>query len=780
MEKKEFEITYNPYTNSISFRQQIGIDENEQVIWGDIEPDSQLMRFQQQRCIFENCVEDIIDPINKYYNTSNEFCVVFNGTDEDYAALNKAIQCSTNTKSSMINTVHNERYLSSSIVLNEIIKAYEQIKSEFVDYIDNHDSSIKEDDERLEIGKAITKFNDTVRSVIPVCIIGNYSVGKSALVNAIIGKEILPSQASSTTAKNVVICNGDRYTVQFKYQNSDYVLEISDSIDIKCTDDTDNGLIEELVSGTEGLSGEDSIVHKIVENLNYGTNNRTKVADIEGSLYVTIPFYNSELDTANYSFEITDTPGSNKSEELERIHRKNLEDLMDEQTNALPIFVMDLKSIESGDNNDLITLLESKKAGFALHNCIIAISMSDLLVERQLSEEVPQKIEQWLPHPTIMYVSPIAAIGEKKLDKDNWIDLAYKQIYETKTDDLIDTIPPRYNHTPCGREIEEERRQQLSKLLYASGIPSLETEMNYYAYRFAEYKKCFNSRQYLLDALEMADEKLLEAKENQEHERENRKKDQKKQRDRIIKEIDAINPPSPNPIVRKVKPLADRYLADYCSGVERTARIIWQRCRDEKNPRKLFQDAMVYNCQKNLYDKCAPEIKEKIKQTLSVLASEYMEKVRETEKKEYNRLSEEAQKELDSLFVGYERGPVLKDVSFGKLELLRQLILVSLPFEKAHDAFVRRFVKKFCEILNGEENYERQCITDPVRQYCKQVNDWTRLYRKKVKETLDKDSAILSEYDALIRQNDEKIKDMSNRIGNLSDVKVKLKNIIPE
>lgn len=779
MDKKLFEITYNPYTNSVHFRQQIGIDETGQVMWGEIEPDSQLMKFQQQRCIFENCIEDIIDPINKYYNTSDGFCIVFNGTSEDFDALNKTIGSNNNSKSSIIECVHEECYPSPSIVLNEIVDAYKQIKSEFDDYIENKNNTLKEDDERLEIGKAVSRFNDTIRAVIPVCIIGNYSVGKSALVNAIVGREVLPSQATSTTAKNVVIRNSNEYSVQFTFDREEYRLDISDLTSIQCTGVVDSELIDELIQGTETLTDKDKRIHQIVENLNNGTSNSTKLAGIEGNVLITLPFTNSELDTSNYTFEIVDTPGSNKTEEEKRIHRMNLEQLMDEQTNALPIFVMNFLNMESTDNTDLIELLESKKAGFALQNCIIVISMSDQLVERQIAEELPQKIEQWIPHPTIMYVSPVAAIGEKKQDKGIWIDQAYKQIYETKTKGLVQVVPPRYNHTPCGREIDAGKKNSMSMLLYASGIPSLETEINYFAYRFAEFKKCYNSREYLLEALDLADKKLFEARKNQETEKEKRKKDQKEQRNRIIMQINSINPPSVNDVIRAVKPIADGYLKEYCDSVEWNAKRIWQNCKNSKNARKLFQDAMVYHCQTNLYDKRAPEIKGIIKETLTRLASAYMEKVRTVEKNEYSKLSVEAQHELDSLFIDYKSGPVLRDVAFGKFEILKQLILLALPFKKAHDAYVKQFAEKFCANLRGKDNYERQCITEPVRQYCKQVNDWSQNYRKKVYETLDKDSSILSDLDEKIRQSEEKIEDMSNRIENLSEVRARLQGVLP-
>ena len=200
---KRFEILYNPYNNRIHFRQELAKEDSDDYEWAEIESDSQLHKFQGTRCIFENCVEEILDLINKYFNTAGELTIEFIGTDEDYGVLKLAIERSDNPKSKGIITEISEQYPSSSDALKKIRGAYEQIKTEFDDYIDNDELDV--DDDRAVIGRTITKFQDTVRAEIPVCVIGNYSVGKSALVNALVGLEILPSHANSTTAKNVLL-----------------------------------------------------------------------------------------------------------------------------------------------------------------------------------------------------------------------------------------------------------------------------------------------------------------------------------------------------------------------------------------------------------------------------------------------------------------------------------------------------------------------------------------------------------------------------------------------
>ena len=572
---KRFEILYNPYTNRIHFRQAVVSGENQEPKWSEIESDSSFLKYQGRRCIFENCVEEILDLINKFINTTGDLEIDFIGTDEDFGVLRTAVLRDKNPKSKGIVCECRERYLSSADALKSIKDAYEQIKTEFDDYIDN--SSMDEDDERAEIGRTIVKFRDTVKAEIPVCVIGNYSVGKSALVNSLIGREILPSHANSTTAKNVLIENGDVYSIIFDYSDVHYNLVI-EGLNIKkqCDGEIDEDLISALISGTEGMEKEEQILHQMIENLNREISEDNKLAGIESNVRVIVPFRESELDTEKYSFVFIDTPGSNNGDSAQKIHRENLEKLMDEQTNALPIFAMDRKSLTSVDANDLKTLLENKEAGFAVQNCIIVISMSDQLVEQQLTEELPDKVKQWLNHPTIMYVSPVAAIGEKKSDKNDWIDGAYRQIYEKKLTDLSEVNPPQYNETPCGRNMSRDRIESVSPLLYASGIPSLETEINYFAYRFAEYKKCTNGREFLLKALQLANDRLEEAKEQLEEDKKSKEKEQEAVKTKLKNSIEAVSLPAVNTVISAVYKDFVKALNDYCEGTEELVKKTWK------------------------------------------------------------------------------------------------------------------------------------------------------------------------------------------------------------
>jgi predicted GTPase len=779
---KRIEISYNPYTNRIHFRQELTKDGSEEPFLAEIESDSQLLKFQRNRCIFENCVEEILDIINKYFNTSGSLTIDFLGTAEDFTVLKAAIAHSENPKSKGIVCDLVDRYSSSSDALQTIRDSYEKIKSEFIDYIENDD--LDKDDERVIIGHSIEKFQDAVRAEIPVCVIGNYSVGKSALVNALIGYEILPSHANSTTAKNVYIRNDQSYSLSFEYKGAHYTISLTgNNHSVQCDEDEDEVLIDELFNQTYHLESEEQILHQIIENLNIETGGNSHISEIKDSVTISVPFRNSELDTERYSFVFIDTPGSNNGDEAQRIHRQNLEELMDKQTNALPIFVMGRNSLDSNDANDLRTLLENKESGFSLQNCIIAISMADLLVEQQLSEEMPEKIKQWLNHPTIMFVSPIAAIGEKKIDKGKWIDQAYRQIYEKKLTDLTELMPPSYNETPCGRKISNERRASIPSLLFASGIPSLETEINYYAYRFAEYKKCTKGQGYLLTALELADKKLQEAKIQLEKDKKKKEKEQQAVRAKLIKKIDEVPLPAVNAVISDVKKEFNAALENYCTGIESLVRATWDKYKDKDNAMDKFEKAMTEHCQANLYDAHIKDIKSKIELKYVELIRRYMESVKQCVTEEYNKISDGAQKELESIFAENTSGPQLKDVPVGLFERIKLSFLGKLPFDWAKERVIRNYTRIFKETIGGTYNkigsFANQCIREPAIKYSKQIAGWSIEYKKSIDATLNKENAILSDLDEKIKTMIVKIEDMERRLNNLSNVKAVLGSVLP-
>ena len=57
--------------------------------------------------------------------------------------------------------------------------------------------------EDFSVKRGLNKVSQALDDVIPLCVFGNYSAGKSTFINALIGVELLPSGGDPVTAKNI-------------------------------------------------------------------------------------------------------------------------------------------------------------------------------------------------------------------------------------------------------------------------------------------------------------------------------------------------------------------------------------------------------------------------------------------------------------------------------------------------------------------------------------------------------------------------------------------------
>ena len=89
---------------------------------------------------------------------------------------------------------------------------------------------------------------------------------------------------------------------------------------------------------------------------------------------------------------------------------------------------------------------------------------------------------------------------------------------------------------------------------YATGIPSVEDEINYYVRRYSNYKKCVNGRDLLIDALGRAAEKLSEKKDELQSTKEKKVAEQDMKRKELNTSLDAVSIEAPN-----VQSVIDKY-----------------------------------------------------------------------------------------------------------------------------------------------------------------------------------------------------------------------------
>jgi len=205
---KKIKIISNPYKKTISYEVWSEADEE----WIDINnsnnPNSRLISAESTISFFPFVVKKVVDTIYTEYR-GDDIQIVFEGTNDEYDDLKLICKELDNddieiTKSEMM--LENARDILPDII--EVFKKVKNLVAQVIRY-----------DDRAE--REIDKFAEASNKDIPVCVIGNYSSGKSTFINALIGREILPSGDRPVTAKIFKISKSeadDRAYVYFDYK----------------------------------------------------------------------------------------------------------------------------------------------------------------------------------------------------------------------------------------------------------------------------------------------------------------------------------------------------------------------------------------------------------------------------------------------------------------------------------------------------------------------------------------------------------------------------------
>ncbi len=762
----KFNIRYNPYNNEIHF-QENGCE---------MQDGSSFLKYQKRKIIMQNCIEDIIELINIYENISMEGVnICFEGTNEDYSILCDAIKKDKNPKSQRIKTEHTKRIISSSDAIKIIRDCYDQIAKEFESYV------AKEND---VLGQAVIKFKETVKPEIPICVIGNYSVGKSSFINALIGREILPSKQKATTSKNVIVHNDNKYSVSIYKSIGDedakYTFKISENgkIKIEARDEkNDDEIVKAITYGMDKITDADSAVYYLVDRINeYGNK---KDNQIKENIEINVPFNNSLLENDRYQFAFIDTPGSNNIEIDQEAHMENLESILKEQTNALPIFIADNSCLTGKDNGELKKLLDTFEGGFSIQNIILVIAKSDDLVKSDLLEEDSELIKQW-NITTKMYVSQIMGIGEKKQNKNHWIQEGYQQRYEKAKSYIVELNAPKYNKTPCGRSIPSDVRVHLPEGLIASGIPQVENEILYFAKTYADYKKSVNGRMLLLNALELADSELRRKKQELVDDKKLQKEEQDKKRQEIEQSINNVSCEFVNVVIDSTQKKYRSILSSFLEDAKQDARNYWLTVMNEKHAKDMLISHMNKFGQSELYGKNCKEIDEVVRRKYLDNIATYCVNVENCVMKHRQSLSAAAIKQLREIFNTNSNSPKLSKVEPKGLDAIK--IGVRSLFSNK-EKFVELYLEHYINQLAGRKGkniglFYRDCIQLPAMEYSRQVKKWKSTYLKKIEMELGKTGSILSTYDEQISNDEKQIRDLEIRLERLMGVRESLVELL--
>ena len=808
--KKATRISYDPYENSLSFR----VYRSDNDTWVSLSEGSDLLKYENQLVLFSNCVKDIVNTINDKQNSASEGLEIqFVGPKDDYELLEREAKDIYDQRGGAgpLTCRHIGSYRNANEVLKTIRSDYKAIAKEFSPFLPDGE---RYEDEWKRIGDSIVKFNETISDAIPVCVIGNYSVGKSALINSLIGEDVLPSKVNPSTAKNVEVIKSDKFRVTLFLPNENSEM-CPNSFDIdggRLKARSENQAQREMAKRLSKIvssdgANETAVIRRLLDVLNEGHHHESEsefLSSFGCNVIVELPFRKSLLDKADNKIVFYDTPGNDNAEVDQQEHRHALEDLLGTQTNALPILVTERSRTSGKSTGDVMHMLDEYKENFSSPSCLIVLTKCDKHTRSELQEALSPELRNWHGKSIILFTTPIGALGERKGDDSPWLDESYKDTYEEWRDKQLGpkrVCLPDYNCYPCGRRGTKEETGAGDDL-YNTGIPSLEYEILYYIEKHSKYKKCVRGRRDLLDALAVVKQELDNRKTRASEAKEEAKQRKAKRRSALLAELDSIHISPAQGLDEDLARQFQKQLDDYCDKLPETMSDIY----DHLNPDdplaldNMLNEKIRQNCQKNLVDAvylAEGGAKEKILEIMAARAEDYADKLQEYVSKNESHFSDYGKEQLKKYLGKNLEPPTFSEVKsildsigelFEKASLAAHAVLrlFNNP-DAAKSQWVLAKAGFFEERLRGKVDFFGQKVpglfletvfTMPLKEYFEQLTAWTDVYREHIKKQLDSDNALLSDMEAQIEGLERTISDLESRLSAIADVETRLEGIL--
>lgn len=510
----KIKIISNPYKQEIQY-ETYKENSKEWVDVGLYAPNGKLREENARKCFLPFNAKEILEVIvaEYYLETKSPVEIVFEGTKEEYNELLKVSQDKAFVNKITIS--RSNRILDNGkFILNDTKEVFADIKSII--------EEVAKDE--LEITKNLAKVTDALDDIIPICVFGNYSAGKSTFINALIGREVLPSGGDPVTAKAFKIQNSTQNDVaRIKFWHWDDEIELSfeeDSYRVIKGNANDDMLFElENVFKEKEVNTMNQMIAVALEFINAYEKRDASSTEIGNMIELNIAFSKSGiLGSSNNKFVIFDTPGSNTA--TNDGHIEVLREALEGFSNGIPVWVSQYEAIDTMDNEALcnnILSIEALDQRFTM----IVLNKADVsdLPEKEFSEKQIKNIKEFksvekMYASGIFFVSSIMGLGAKN---DGILsDKYYRKIYKLQTDSFSDSEDEdymelyKYNIMPL--QIKEEviaYSANEKNLIYVnSGLHCIETEIEEFASKYSAYNKCQMVYALLTDVVEKTTEKI--------------------------------------------------------------------------------------------------------------------------------------------------------------------------------------------------------------------------------------------------------------------------------
>lgn len=501
-------IVSDPYRRTTKFF-YMGTDWTE--VCEENSPNSSLLAKKYSEGFFPFKAREIVDELlDEYGDGSDVLEIVFEGPDDEWDELQDV--CSSEDLSSFVKLERSDRALANA---RDILPYIREVFDELYPIIAGTADGSPETLERLR------KFRDASSDVIPICVVGNYSAGKSSFINALIGAELLPSGDRPVTARIFQIERSDqqdRASIGFKYAD--------ESVSVTFTDDgmkvnpagARGRALDDIAAATAdcdtGLAERVRAALGAINSFKEGKDEPT-LSDL---VKVRVPFGRSTNWGSGKKIVVFDTPGSNTNSNVD--HVRVLREAMRGMSDGLPIYVTAYDALDSNDNAELyeqISQMPALDERFAM-----------IVVNKADDADIPEggftkRDEEWVMDTVvarnlyaqgIYFVSSIAGLGAKT--GGSFADRHYDRVFRRLRDGYEDPDDKYYTRLYDYDLLPEQLRAKAvreaescdNRLLANSGLFSVEQGIDEFATKYSAYNKCYQSETLLHELIEQTDARL--------------------------------------------------------------------------------------------------------------------------------------------------------------------------------------------------------------------------------------------------------------------------------
>lgn len=441
-------ITYNPYLLSIFGREKDSLT----ILVDEKEPyqNSSLIDLKGKR--LQEWADRVPEYLCKEYNDT-KINVEFTGTNEDFDDLKFAFDTYENENPNQnieVKCKHSIQKDSADVVIKKIQEIFNDIQnSKYVPELGTE-----------EIRRA---FETALNMEFEVDVIATVSAGKSTLINALLGKKLLPMGNDPTTSTIVRIISSanEEYSAKVFYENDEFE-EIND---------VDYSKMKSL-------------------------NEKKYVKEIE--ICGKIPFAQSSTDM---KLVLVDTPGPNSA--WESNHKRKTDDLLDKSEKSLFLFVIDATHKDIEDEKVLLNDVSERMKEHGKQSrdrYIFAINQLDRFKVVDDGEDwVPNTLkglrnklekEYGIKDPNLFPLTALTALEIRTNDED----CDTKNAFERKCKKLGDKVHfetyNKYSNLPDSiHKRIIENKDLKDKMEIYSGIVSIEEAIKLYIDKYAKTTK---------------------------------------------------------------------------------------------------------------------------------------------------------------------------------------------------------------------------------------------------------------------------------------------------